>query len=87
MIFVSLAVYAAEGYCGVRLLLSPDDPLAIEGIAIVLILLYALGIIRAWELLGVEQIGLRYWLNPLQQFIRSEVNRAGNDEENTGEHE
>jgi hypothetical protein len=87
MIFVSFAVYAAEGYCGVRLLLSSHDPLAVEGIALVLILLYALGLIRAWELLGVEQIGLRSWLNPLQQFIRSEVKRAGRDEENTGEQE
>jgi hypothetical protein len=59
MIFVSFAVYAAEGYCGVRLLLSPDDLLAVEGIAIVLILLYALGLIRAWELLVVNWANLR----------------------------
>ena|SRR2546428_1389724 len=83
MVFVSLAVYAAEGYFGVRLLLKPDDVLAVEGIAIVLVLLYTLGLIRAWELLGVEQVGLRGWLNPLQQFIRSEIKRKNRDEESS----
>jgi hypothetical protein len=72
MVFASLAVYAAEGYFGVRLLLNRDDALAVEGIAVVLVFLYALGLVRAWELLGVEQIGLRRWLNPLQQFVGSE---------------
>jgi hypothetical protein len=83
MVFVSLAVYAGEGYFAVRLLLKPDDGLAVEGIAIVLMVLYALGLIRAWELLGVEQIGLRSWLNPLQPFLRSEIRSKKRDEENT----
>jgi hypothetical protein len=80
MIFVSLAVYLAEGYFGVRLLLNRDDALAVEGIAIVLVLLYALGLIRAWELLGIEQIGLRRWLNPLQRFTGSEIKREDHKE-------
>lgn len=72
MILASLAVYTAEGYFGVRFLLKPDDGLAVEGIAVVLTTLYALGLVRAWELLGVEQVGLRSWLNPLQQLVRLE---------------
>ena len=83
MVFASLAVYAAEGYFGVRLLLKPDDALAVEGIAIVLVLLYALGLIRAWELLGVEQIGLRSWLNPLQQLVHSEIKKKDREEDNS----
>jgi hypothetical protein len=83
MVFASLAVYAAEGYFGVRLLVKPDDALASEGIAMVLVLLYALGLIRAWELLGVEQIGLRSWLNPLQQLVHSEIKKKDHEEDNS----
>jgi hypothetical protein len=81
MVFASFAVYVAEGYFGVRLLLSPDDALAVEGIALVLAFLYALGLIRAWELLGVEQIGLRRWLNPLQRISHSESERQDREED------
>jgi hypothetical protein len=80
MVFASLAVYLAEGYFGVRLLLKRDDALAVEGIAIVLVLLYALGLIRAWELLGIEQIGLRRWLNPLQPFTGSQIKQEDHEE-------
>lgn len=83
MVFSSLAVYLAEGYFGVRLLLNRDDALAVEGIAIVLVLLYALGLIRAWELSGIEQSGLLRWLNPLQQFTRSEIKREDHEEESS----
>ena len=66
LVVASLVVHGAEGYFGVQLLLQPDDRFAVGGIAIVLAMLYALGLIRAWELLGIEQIGLRRVLNPLQ---------------------
>jgi hypothetical protein len=71
MILASLVVQVLEGYFGVRLVLRPDDTFAVGGIAIVLAALYALGLIRAWELLGIEQIGLRGVLNPLQQSVAS----------------
>jgi hypothetical protein len=80
MVFASLAVYLAEGYFGVRLLLNRDDALTVEGIAIVLVLLYALGLIRAWELLGIKQIGLRRWLNPLQPFTGSQIKQEDHEE-------
>jgi hypothetical protein len=68
LLVVSLATYGAEGYFGVRLLLQPNDTFAVGGIAIVIAVFYALALIRAWELLGIEQIGLRRLLNPLQQI-------------------
>jgi hypothetical protein len=83
MVVASLIVHVAEGYFGVRLLLGPDDTFAVGGIAIVLAVLYALGLIRAWELLGIEQIGLRRVLNPLQQQLvtssGSEPDEGGDD--------
>jgi len=80
MVFYGLALYLAEGYFGVRLLLVPADALAVEGIALVLVLLYALGLIRTWELLGIEQIGPRKWLNPLQRSTRSRIKREDHEE-------
>ena len=65
---------------GVRLLLVPADALEVEGIALVLVLLYALGLIRTWELLGIEQIGPRKWLNPLQRSTRSRIKREDHEE-------
>ncbi|HYB02002.1 MAG TPA: hypothetical protein VED37_17405 [Ktedonobacteraceae bacterium] len=80
MVFYGLALYLAEVYFGIRLLLVPADALAVEGIAQVLLLLYALGLIRAWELLGIEQIGPRKWLNPLQVLSRSEIKQEDHEE-------
>ncbi|MBV8940084.1 MAG: hypothetical protein JO089_09650 [Alphaproteobacteria bacterium] len=79
MVFYGLALYLAEGYFGVRLLLVPDDALAVEAIAQVLVL-YALGLIRAWELVGIEQIGPRKWLNPLRVLPRSQIKRKDHEE-------
>lgn len=80
MIIGSLAVYAAEGYFGVRLLLAPNEASAAQGIALVLMFIYALGLLRAWELLGIKQVGLRSWLNPLQPPAHPETRRRERDE-------
>lgn len=89
LVLASLVVYGAEGYFGVRLLLRPDDAFAVGGIAIVLAVLYALGLIRAWELLGIEQIGLRRVLNPLQQITPSgsEPEERRDDRSTGGSHQ
>jgi len=81
MVVASLLVYGVEGYFGVQLLLRPNDTFAVGGIAIVLAVLYALGLVRAWELLGIEQIGLRRVLNPLQPMTpaRNEPAAPGDD--------
>lgn len=66
MLLVGLTIYGIEGYFGVRLLLSPHDAAAVEGVAIILIFIYGQALVRAWELIGLEQLGVRRWLNPLQ---------------------
>jgi quinol-cytochrome oxidoreductase complex cytochrome b subunit len=66
MILAGLAIYGVGGYFGVHLLLVPRDAVAVERVAIVLMFTYGLGIMRAWELIGIEQLGVRRWLNPLQ---------------------
>ncbi len=68
MILASIIIYGMEGYFGVRLLLAPYDTSAVEGVTIVLAFIYCLGLLRAWELMGIEQVGVRRWLNPLQHL-------------------
>jgi hypothetical protein len=51
------------------------------GIAVVLAVLYGLGFLRAWELLGFKQIGLRRILNPLQQVTPPASEAEGRGEE------
>jgi hypothetical protein len=89
LVLASLLVHVAEGYFGVRLLQQPEDTLAVRGLAIVLAVFYALGLIRAWELLGIEQIGLRRVLNPLQPIITagSEPEARGDDRSTGGSRE
>ena len=65
MILLSLAAYGIECYYAVRLLIAPKDVDAINGVVSVLTYVYAIGLLRAWELLGVERMGLGKWLNPL----------------------
>ena len=82
MILVGLTIYGAEGYFGVRLLLASNDAVAVEGVAIVLVFIYSQGLVRAWELIGLEQLGVRRWLNPLQT-LQSSAERPDEESEPT----
>jgi hypothetical protein len=64
--FVAAVVYAVEALLGLRLILRASDEGAFGWLAVVIIGLYALGILRAWTLLGDPQHGWSGWLNPLQ---------------------
>jgi hypothetical protein len=64
---VAAVVYAAEALLGLCLLLRPEDEAAFGWLAAV-VSLYALGILRAWTLLGDPQHGWSGWLNPLQDL-------------------
>lgn len=65
---VGVMLYAAEGLCGLGLLLQPAAPSAFRRLALIMIGLYALGIVRAWTLLGDPRHGWSGWLNPLQDI-------------------
>lgn len=49
---LSLFAYIAEGYNAVRLIINPRDSSPVYALAILLVIVYALSIVRAWELLG-----------------------------------
>ncbi len=87
MLFVSLVLYGVQGYYGVRLLLAPHDVLAAQGVSIVLVLVYGLGLLRAWELTGIEQVGVRRWLNPLQSLAPRATPSEEGSERTSSSHE
>lgn len=66
LIVVSLGVYAYEGYLATRLVASPAEVGYVAPMASVLMGIYGLGLIRAWELLGAQRYGLGGWLSLLQ---------------------
>lgn len=59
-------LYGYEAYFGIRLLLSPSDPIALYALADLLIAISIFGVIRAWELIGMRQFFLRSWLSSLR---------------------
>ena len=49
---LDLFAYIAEGYYAVRLIINPHDSTPVYVLTTLLLVVYILGIIRAWELLG-----------------------------------
>jgi hypothetical protein len=66
--FIATVVFAIESLVGLRLILRPTDEDAFRWLGAVIIGLYALGMLRAWTLLGDPQHGWSGWLNPLQDL-------------------
>ncbi len=65
-IAASFTLYGYEAYFGVRLWQVQGDPFALFALSDLMIVIYAFGIIRAWELIGIRQFRLRGWLQTLR---------------------
>ncbi len=65
MVLIGLLLYGTEVVYAVRLLVSPSNTDTIFNMGFLLMGIYALGLIRAWELIGARRYGLFGWLNPL----------------------
>lgn len=63
----SLIVYGYELYFGLDLIKNPQDTGIVFILTELLIVVYAIGLIRAWELLGARRYGLLSWLSPLHE--------------------
>ncbi len=68
--FIATLVFAIESVVGLRLILRPADVEAYRWMGAIIIGLYALGMLRAWTLLGDPQHGWSGWINPLQDLER-----------------
>jgi hypothetical protein len=66
LIFAGLLLYGYELYNAILLLLSPANSAPISALAPLLLGIYALGMTRAWQLLGGRSHGLSQWLSPLR---------------------
>ncbi len=69
---IAAVVFAIESVVGLRLILRPADVDAYRWLGAIIIGLYALGMLRAWTLLGDPQHGWSGWLNPLQDLLATE---------------
>ncbi len=65
---MATVVYVIESLLGLHLILEPSDEGVFGWLAVIIIGIYALGIARAWTLLGDPQYGWSGWLNPLQDM-------------------
>jgi hypothetical protein len=75
---IATVVFAIESLVGLRLILRPTDVDAYRWLGAIIIGLYALGMLRAWTLLGDPQHGWSGWLNPLQDLpAHSELDEPG----------
>jgi hypothetical protein len=64
LILASLLLYSGELYDAILLVLSPTNSAPIHTLAGLLLGIYALGLTRAWQLLGGRGHGLGEWLSP-----------------------
>jgi hypothetical protein len=58
LIIAALGIYGFELANGLRLLWNRGDPHALNAVALIVLCVYALGLLRAWELLGARRYGL-----------------------------
>ena len=65
---IATVVFAIETMVGLRLILRPTDEDAYRWLGAIIVGLYALGMLRAWTLLGDPRHGWSGWLNPLQDL-------------------
>lgn len=71
LILVSLFIYGDEFYNALQLTITPTAVGNAYVLAILLLPVYGVGLLRAWELLGVNRFGLLAWLSPLREVNES----------------
>ena len=86
LVVLSIGLYGLELLNGYQLLMAPTQGAIVYGLVACLIGAFALGLVRAWELLGAQRFGLMGWLSPLRDVSDTEsFGRAGNSH-SAGEH-
>jgi len=79
LVLLGVALYGLELVNGLQLLTDPSQVGIVYGLISCLLGAFALGLFRAWELLGVHRYGLLGWLNPLRDVNETEsFSRAEN---------
>jgi hypothetical protein len=68
LVAISLLIYGFELYYAVQALRQPTDVDPVAAIGILVITVFGLGLVRAWELLGERRVGLLGWLTSLHDL-------------------
>ena len=68
LILVSLIIYGYEFYYAILIFKEPNNVGNIYTLAGLLLVVYAIGLTRAWQLLGARRFGLGGWLSPLREL-------------------
>lgn len=71
LIIAGLVIYGFEFSDALGLTITPTAVGNAYALAVLLITVYGLGLVRAWELLGVNRYGLLSWLSPLHEVNES----------------
>jgi len=64
---VVLCLYVYQLITAIQLLHSPAREPLVFTLFIFLMSIYGVGLLRAWESLGVQRMGLLTWFNPLYE--------------------
>lgn len=68
LIIVSYIVYGFEVYYAILLIKEPPgNPDSFYGLTALLIAVYGIALLRAWQLLGARRYGILGWLSPLHE--------------------
>jgi hypothetical protein len=86
LVLLSIGLYGLELLNGFQLLMAPSQVRIVYGIVSCLIGAFALGLVRAWELLGAQRYGLLGWLSPLRDVPDTESFSHTGNSHTTTEH-
>jgi hypothetical protein len=68
LILASFIIYGYELYVAILLLNEPDNLEGFYALTGLLLSVYGIGLVRAWQLLGARRYGILRWLNPLTEL-------------------
>jgi hypothetical protein len=77
LLLLSAVLYGLECWRGVQLVLQPDASAPVSALAMLLLVVYAVAILRAWELVGAERYGPLGQLSPLRDLDEHARRPAG----------
>ena len=77
LILASYIIYGFELFYAILLIKFPGNSGNFYGLTGLLIAVYGIGLLRAWQLLGARRYGLLGWLSPLHESIETKPVSTG----------
>jgi hypothetical protein len=68
LIVLSVVLYLLEAWRGLQLIGNPSDAAPVSALASLLLIVYAVAILRVWELVGAQRRGILGHLSPLRDL-------------------